>query len=145
MKDVVVLYEAGRRVPGDRVAIPLDMLTESVPGQIYEIEIQTRGIPDPEKAVNALAAELPKVARGLKVVYARVEDSTIRLQVEGSPFLWALVLANLPAILAAVGVVILGVTVFLVAQHTPSWVLTLGATGLALIAGWYIYTQLIKR
>jgi len=129
----LTFHTLGERVGGRTLIIPPSILTESVPGQIYQVEVATEGVPDPSRAVGALKTELPQKFPGLKVRWVEVRDDAIRLQLEGSPFLWAAVLAFLPQILLAAGVVVTLIAVYLVLSGVPSWLFGLAAVGLVLL------------
>ena len=117
------MVEVGTRIVGVIKYIPKDMLTDSVPGQIYELVINTDGIGNPEQIITILQAELPRKFKRLKVKWIRIDNSTIRMQIEGSPFSWALLLAFLPTILETAGVVVLMIAIYLVWVHVPGWVI----------------------
>ena len=121
--------EYGRKVAGRTVYMPRDILTESVPGAVYQLEIKTKGVPDPKKAISALTTELPRKFPRLKVLWIQVEDPYIRMQIQGSPFAWAALLAFLPEILMAIGIIVLFITVYLVISWVPSWIWALLAAG----------------
>ena len=125
--------EYGRKVAGRIVYMPRNVLTESVPGAVYQLEIKTKGVPDPKKAISTLTTELPRKFPRLKVLWIQVEDPYIRMQIQGSPFSWAALLAFLPEILMAIGIIVLFITVYLVISWVPSWVWALLLTGTLLL------------
>jgi len=140
----------GKRTVGKSIYIPRSILTESVPGQIYEIHVKTAGIPDPEEAVETVTAELPKKVKGLKVLWARADEKNMIIQVQGSPFPWTLVLLYLPEILSAIGVAVTAIAVFLVAAHIPVWLWVMLAAGVGLIylgpkIGAYIRSMVVGK
>jgi len=125
-----MVVEVGTRMVGITKYIPKEMLTDSVPGQIYELEISTKGIDNPEQVISVLQAELPRKFKGLKVRWIRIDNSTIRMQIEGSPFAWSALLMFLPSILATIGVIVTLIAVYLVWTMIPGWLtamLILGA------------------
>ena len=126
-----VVSEYGRKIVAQRtVLIPPSMLTESVPGAVYQLEIKTKGIPDPQKVISVLTTELPRKFPDLKVLWIRVENQSISMQITSNPpFTWALLLALLPEILMAIGITILFITVYLVVSWVPSWIWALLLTG----------------
>lgn len=132
------MIEAGKKVEASTRFLIKSTLTESVPGCTYEIRIATRGIPDEEKAAVILVDTL-RSKFNAKTNWIRIEGNTIRMQIEGSPFAWALLLAFLPDILLGVGVVVLLISVFLLITTSPyvaaSIVLGLGLILLAFAAG----------
>ena len=131
------MIEVGKRVIGMKKYIPRAMLTESIPGSIYEIEIVTKGIPNPDEAIDVLRMELPK-RFNLKVLWVGVENNVVRMQIIGSPFPWPALLAFLPEILLAIGIVVVLISVYLVFSHIPSWVYALLIIGSILTFGAYI-------
>jgi len=140
----------GTRLAGTSIYIPRSILTESTPGQVYELHIRTTGIDDPEKVVKTLTVEMPKKFTDLKVLWMRVDDKNIYMQIQGSPFPWSLLLLWLPEILSAIGIIVTAIAVFLVATQVPSWLWIMLATGVGLIylgpkIGSYIRELFIKR
>lgn len=129
--------EYGKKIAGRIVYMPRSILTESVPGAVYQLEMKTKGVPDPKKVISALITELPKRFKDLKVLWIEVRDPYIRMQIRGSPFSWAALLAALPLILLAVGVVLLLVSVYLVFAAVPSWVYGLLVVGALISYGAY--------
>ena len=125
--------EFGTKIKGGIQYIPRDMLSESVPGSIYQLKIQTRGVSDPARAINLLKTELPKKFPGLKVLWANVEGEMIYLQISGSPFLWQALLLFLPTLLGLIGIVIVLVAVYLVFAAVPGWVIGILLAGIGLI------------
>ena len=127
------MIEVGRRVLGTLQYIPKAMLTESVPGAIYHLDIKTQGIPNPEQCASLLAAELPKRIKGLKIIWIGFDGDIIKLQIEGSPFPWALLLFLLPTILAIIGIVVILVAVYSIITAIPTWALALLLIGVGVI------------
>ncbi len=127
------MMEYGTKLLGKTMYIPRKMLTESVPGQIYHIDIKTKGVPNPEEAIRVLRTELPKKFPGLKVHWIEVHDPYIKLQITGSPFAWALLLMFLPQILALSGIVVLLIAVYLFMVTVPTWMYALLGLGAVLI------------
>jgi len=115
------MIEVGKRIAGRTIYIPHVILTESVPGAIYELEIRTKGIPDEKKVVDTLREKMPEKFKGLEVLWIKVDGSVIRMQVMGSPFSWGLVLLWLPEILQLIGVIVTFIAVFLVISQIPTW------------------------
>lgn len=112
--------------------IPKEMLTDSVPGVIYTLLIRTEGISDSQKVVDTLIPALEEKF-GAKTTYISVGDRDIILQIEGSPFVWALLIPWIPSILALIGIVVAFVSVWSVITSIPSWVYALSAIGVGLI------------
>jgi len=128
------MVEFGKKVFGPTKYIPRAMLTESVPGAIYELHIKTKGVPDPQLAAKVITEKLYERFRA-KVIWISIEGSDIRLQLVGSPFAWSLLLVFLPEILLAIGIIVLLISVYLVFAHIPGWVLGLAAIGAILFVG----------
>jgi len=124
------LRRKGKLRLGKLVYLPKAVLTESVPGRLYEIHIRAeRPVPE-ARVVERLWTELPRRVRRLEVTACEADKQEIILQIKGSPFPWAAVLAALPAILAVLGIVILFIAVFVVMAHVPGWAYALVAAGL---------------
>lgn len=126
--------EVGIKAVGRTKYIPRAMLTESVPGQIYELEVRTEVIDNPELVIDALQSELPKEFKDLKVKWIRIDGSVVKMQIVGSPFAWSLLLAFIPSILTVVGVIVTLISVFLIWTTVPGWVTGLAVLGLVLTA-----------
>jgi len=142
------MIELGKRVRGRAVYIPRAILRESVPGAVYLIEVRTRRAV-PERWVNpdAEVAELLKrklEEKGIEVLWVRV-DETIYIQARGSPFSWSLILALLPEILGAIGIIVTLIAVFLVIAEIPGWVLALLLAGLSMAYIGPKLGEMIKR
>lgn len=127
------MIQFGRRVEGKLVAIPKDMLTESVPDAVYEVHVKTEGIPNPEECAKHLVKELPAKVKGLKIIWIGFEGDTIKMQIVGSPFAWSLLLFLLPTILAIIGIVMVLVSVYSVITAIPTWAWALLLIGIGLI------------
>lgn len=117
-----MVVEIGKRIVGKVEYIPRAMLIESVPGQLYEVEIRTKGVSDPEQAISALSHELPREFKGLKVHWIGVDGSVIKMQITGSPFAWAAFMLFLPALLTVIGIGVTLIAVYLVWTMVPPWV-----------------------
>ncbi|GAI83790.1 unnamed protein product [marine sediment metagenome] len=127
----------GKRIEGDLIYIPNKMLSESTIGQIYEVHVRTQGLlglggASKENIANIIVKELPKRVPGLKLKWILIEDTLIKIQLEGSPFAWALFLTILPAILRLVGVAVVLIGIYLVWTRIPGWTLGLIVTGILL-------------
>ncbi|MEM2946286.1 MAG: hypothetical protein QXI87_08075 [Thermoproteota archaeon] len=124
--------EYGKRVGTANLYVPRALLTEATHGAAYEIQIKTKGVPDPKQAIETLTKELPKKF-DLTVHYVRIENNDIYIQISPNhPFVWAALLAILPEILSLIGIVVLLIAVYLVWVHIPSWVVALLVIGGAL-------------
>jgi len=128
----MITYKVGRMMGTQAVQIPKEVLTESVIGQIYELQIKTQGVTDPRAAAVALSKGL-RERFGAELLYFEVDGDIITIQIEGSPFAWAALLVFLPEILVVVGVVILFILVYLITSAIPSWKYGLIAVALVLI------------
>lgn len=123
-------YAVGKMVGDQTIYMPKEILTESVIGQVYELQIKTRGVPDPRNTTIVLQKKL-KEKFNATLLYFEVDDNVITMQIEGSPFAWSLLLVFLPEILVGLGIVVLFIMVYLVTSAIPSW--KYGLTILALI------------
>jgi len=122
----------GKRIRGRLVEMPAITLGESVPGKVYEIHIKTTGVSDAESVVISLAEKLYDNYKA-NVVWAEVDNDTIKLQIIGSPFVWALLLPAIPIILSLLGVTMILIAVYTVFAAIPGWAWGLLATGVILV------------
>ena len=127
-----MIVEVGHHLAGEVLWLDTRKLTESVPGAIYEVVVRTRGIRNPEEVAEKLLQELPR-RFDLDIIWLRVDDNEIRMQIEGSPFPWAALLAFLPEILGLIGIVVVLISVGLLIAYAPSWLLAMLIIG-ALLA-----------
>jgi len=125
-------YAVGKMVGDQTIYMPKKVLTESVIGQIYELQVKTNGVPSPSSAAVVLQKKL-KEKFNANLLYFEVDDDVVTIQIEGSPFAWSLLLVFLPEILVGLGITILFIMVYLVTSTIPSWQYGLGAVALALI------------
>lgn len=124
----------GRKINGKTVYMPRALLTDSVPGQQYELQIKTQSIPtDKQRTVAELLAEKLSEKFMAKVNYIEVGDNWVVVQLEGSPFAWVLLLAFIPQILAAVGVIVTVIAVFLIFGAAPMWQILMLLLGVGLV------------
>jgi len=134
------MIEVGKRLVGRTEIIPHSMLMkmEAVPGGVYELEIRTKGIRDEKAVVDTLTTKL-REKFGVKVLWISVNKpkDTIKMQIEGSPFAWAVLLPFIPEILLAIGVIVILIVVFLVILERPWWVIG-SIIALMLIGGGYV-------
>lgn len=127
------VFTFGRRIEGRTVYVPRVLLSESVPGQVYEIQMKTDEIPeDKMKVVAELLIEKLSEKFMAKVYYVEVGKNYVIVQLEGSPFAWEVLLAFLPEILKAVGVILIAVGVFLIYAKAPWETLMVAIGGLLL-------------
>jgi len=122
----------GRHVKGKVVKIPTIVLTTSVPEKVYEIHIETYGVPSAEDAVGLLVEKLYEEFKA-KVVWAEVDNEMIKIQLIGSPFAWAALIPFIPVILGVLGISVVLVAVYAVFAAIPKWAYALIAVGVALI------------
>jgi len=133
------MYTLGTRLNSQFEEIPKDMLTDSVPGQIYEIRMATSKISNPEAVARIIMEKLPAKFHELKVRYLEIGDSSIVTQIEGSPFAWAALLPFLPEILQLVGITVFAVYIMLAVAFAPAWVGVVGLLGVGVaVAGFLI-------
>lgn len=137
----VGVYSVGQRVPGSLTPLsPITLSTgETERGRFYELHIDTDGIPDPRRAVEALVEGLRN--RGVETVWASADARQIRLQVAGSPFAWAVLLPFIPTILSVVGIVVTLIAAYLIVTGIPAWAWGVLAIGVLLM---FVVPTLIK-
>jgi hypothetical protein len=117
---------SGRLVPLSEPELSVKM---ALPGELYQVEIQTGGVPDPQAALETLISELYN-RFAAKTVYAYADSERILLQLQGSPFAWAALIPFLPLILGGIGIVVTFIAVFSIFAEVPSWAWGLLAVGL---------------
>ena len=122
----------GKPTKGRLALVDTEFSKESVPGAIYQIHIETEGIPDPKRAVEVLMTELPRRFHA-KILWIRMTDKTIDMQIEGSPFAWAALLLALPVILTTAAIVMILVAVYAVFAAIPGWALGMLVIGTVLL------------
>lgn len=125
-------YAVGKSVGGGTIFMDKTILTESVIGQNYEIQMKTNGVPNPDQVATVLSKTLREKFNA-KLLYFEVDDNILTLQLEGSPFSWGLLLTFLPEILLGLGVLVSFIMVYFITSQIPSWQYALGAIALSLI------------
>ena len=126
------MLEVGKLAGTKLVQIPKEVLTDSVPGKVYHLTIETKGIANEEEVAKTLVTELYNKFKA-QVIWIRIENGVIDLQTIGSPFAWLALLAWLPTILAMLGIVMILVSIYSVIAAIPSWAWALMAVGVAVI------------
>ena len=126
------MLEVGKLIGTRLVEMSKEVLTDSVPGKVYHLTIETKGIANEEEVARVLIAKLYEKFRA-KVVWIRIADGIIDLQFFGSPFAWLALLAWLPTILAMLGIVMILVSIYSVIAAIPSWAWALMAVGVVVI------------
>lgn len=115
--------------------IPKETLTDSVPGKFYALSIDCSGTTSDDTAVQLAKA----LTKGLwekfraKVAYLAITPNRIDIQLEGSPFAWAALIAFLPSILTLFGIALIGIAVYTVFAAIPSWAWGVLAIGVIFI------------
>lgn len=129
----MMVYRIGRMAGEHTIYLPEDMRTTSVPGQIYELQMKTNGVSNPQEALLLLADEL---AEGFSatMLYFEVDGDVITVQMVGSPFAWGALLLFLPQILVGLGILVTMIAVYLVGSTIPSWVYGVVLVGSLLVA-----------
>lgn len=127
------VYSVGKPTGTKTILMDKTVLTESVVGQDYEIQMKTQGVPDPDAVARALSKSL-KEKFNAKLLYLEVDDNILTIQIEGSPFAWNLLLVFLPEMLIGVGVVVLFIMTYLITSKIPSWQYSIIALAVLLIS-----------
>ena len=109
--------------------IPRDMQTDSVPGKCYHLHIETKGIYKEKEVALVLTNELYKRFKA-DVVWMRIDHGVIDIQLYGSPFAWAALIAFLPAILGLLGVTFIISSVWSVISAIPGYAWALLGVGI---------------
>jgi len=137
----VGMYSVGQKIPGSLQ--PLSQVTlstgETEKGKYYELHIDTDGITDPSKAVEALIVGLRN--HGVETVWASADARRINIQIAGSPMAWAALIPLVPTILSVLGIVVTLVAVYVIFGGVPGWAFGLLAIGLLFLT---IVPTLIK-
>jgi len=135
------MYSVGQKIPGSLQ--PLSQVTlstgETEKGKYYELHIDTDGITDPSKAVEALIVGLRN--HGVETVWASADARRINIQIAGSPMAWAALIPLVPTILSVLGIVVTLVAVYVIFGGVPGWAFGLLAIGLLFLT---IVPTLIK-
>jgi hypothetical protein len=126
------MLEVGKLVGTKLVEMPKEVLTDSVPGKVYHLSIETKGVTNEEEVAKTLTSELYNKFKA-KVVWMKIENGTIDIQLIGSPFAWLALLAWLPAILSVLGIVMVLVSVYSVISAIPGWAWALLAVGVGMM------------
>ena len=121
-----------------------DELLETVggplsPEALYQLNIKLEGTPT-DNQVNQFVAEFER-KYGVKVTYVKSHSKTLVLQFQPSHYVpmefltltGAFLIANLPAILSVIGLVLVGVSLFYVVTALPTWVWVLLIVGISLL------------
>lgn len=104
----------------------LSLGAESDVHQVYELRVKTTRMSAED--VRAVTANLLKFRNeGMETLGVDVGGDSVRMQVTGSPFLWAPLIAALPALIGPIIALIIGVIII---YQIPSW-----AWALPFIAG----------
>lgn len=125
------MLELGKTVGKRGMPLPIKMLTDSVPGKFYHINIETTGISDERAVVSLLVNKLNEKFRA-KIVWIKVDGKGIELQLRGSPFAWVLLIPFIPTILGVIGVTVVLVAVYSIISAIPGWALALLIIGAVL-------------
>lgn len=121
------------RIAGTRlVQLDKSVLTDSVPDKVYHISIDTKGAYWVDDMVERLVAELYDKFKA-KVIWIRIENNVIDMQLVGSPFAWVALIAFLPALLSIFGIVAVLISIYSVLSAIPGWAWGLAAVGVGLI------------
>lgn len=126
------MLEVGKLAGTKLLYIPKEILTDSVPGKVYHITIETKGVIDEQQVVNTLTTELYTRFKA-KVIWMRIVDNVIDIQLIGSPFVWAALLAFLPTILGILGILVVLISLYSVLAAIPGWTWGLLAVGIGMI------------
>ena len=133
----------GNHVQGQLTPLSPEVVTlgESVVGQIYQLDFETDGIPNPQLVLDTLLVELPKKEPTAKILWMQADNNKLSMQILGSPFIWTIVIGAIAGILALVGVNnILGGTVSQINQLTQQ-ILIIAIVGVAAIIGIWLLTR----
>ena len=126
------MLEVGKLIGTRLVEMSKEVLTDSVPGKVYHLTIETKGIANEEEVAKTLVSELYSKFKA-QVIWIRIYNGVIDLQLIGSPFAWFALLAWLPTILAMFGIIVVLVSLYSVLTAIPGWAWGLLAVGIGLM------------
>jgi len=126
------MLEVGKLAGTRIVEMSRGVLTDSVPGKVYHLTIETKGIANEKEVAKTLVTELYNKFKA-QVIWIRIVDGVIDLQLIGSPFAWVALIAFLPTILAMLGIVVVLISLYSVLAAIPGWAWGLLAVGVGLM------------
>lgn len=126
------MIKAGTMVGSILTPIPKETLTESVIGKFYHLHIETEGISDEIGVAKTLTEQLYEKFHA-DVVWVEINNGVIDIQLQGSPFVWVLLLEFLPVILLGLSVVFILSSVWGIVTAIPNWAWAMLAVGGGLI------------
>ncbi len=105
--------------------------TDMVPNSIYIVKVSTAGI-GKEEDINYIRRYIKQkfIEKGLKVLDVSVGDKDIYIKFIGAPIPWNFFLSWLPEILGAIGLILTGISIFLVWETAPWWTKALAVIGI---------------
>lgn len=99
---------------------------ESTPHKIYELRIQTEYAIPPEQEEEIVTQLFHITNPGMRTLGIDVSGNSVTMQVTGSPFFWAPLIAIIPSIIGPLVALVLGV-IFLI--RVPDWAFVLPFIG----------------
>jgi hypothetical protein len=122
------------KIPIKYEPIPLANLKVAPKGSMYLIQLDVSPLTQDKavEALNKLTAEM-KTKFGIQTIYGKATKDKIYLLIKGSPFSWLALLAWLPVILALIGIILFGISIWQAITAIPSWVYATLIIGAALI------------
>lgn len=139
----MVVATFGKRIQGRLVPLSPEVVSlgESVVGQVYQLDFETDGIPNPQLALDTLLIELPKKEPTAKILWMQADNAKLSMQILGSPFIWTIVIGAIAGILGLVGINnIFGGTVSQVNDLTRN-ILIIAAVGVAAVVFIWLLTR----
>ena len=128
------MIDVGTKVGSVLTLISNEVLSESVVGKYYHLRIETTGInTDDEAEVAKVLTEQLYPKFHADVVWIKIDNGVIDIQLQGSPFVWGLLIGFLPVILSGLAIVIVLTSVWGIVSNIPSWAWALLAVGGVLI------------
>jgi hypothetical protein len=120
--------------PLTKIALPIDAIRVGRRGAIYELRMDVEGLTPQNvgKALDMLIKGM-KEEFGITTLHAKASETQIIMQIRGSPFAWAALIAWLPIILSLVGIVLIGISIWQIMAAMPAWVWILLIVGGGLI------------
>ncbi len=132
---------AGKFKAGAFKALPtatyFSLGAESVPHQVYEVRVKTISM-SAEREREVLERLMSVKVPGMEVIAAEAKGDKVRIQVTGSPFLWAPFLAILPSIIGPIIALVIGLILIF---RIPEWTWA----AVALILGGSVFAYAIVK
>lgn len=119
----------------------LTLGAESTPHTVYELQIQTEYYVLPGQEEEIITRLFHINNPGMQTLGIDVSGNSVKMQVTGSPFFWAPLIALIPSIIGPIIALALGAIFFL---RVPEWALVIPFIGVGLAIALWGYGQYKK-